>query len=102
MIITLLWLTVSTPFILDVQKALSKSAVAASNDNAAMEEDTNPFSGLNEEKTSGSVTTISEYLHEPFHLPTINLPELVHNGSSSCIIYITHYGELVSPPPEAC
>lgn len=100
MIITLLWLTVSTPFILSVQKNLNKPTAAASSDNPSMEEDGNPFSGLNEEKTSDGVTTLSEYLHEPFHLPTINVPELEHNGSNSSIIYITHYGELVSPPPE--
>ncbi|MFT3700751.1 MAG: hypothetical protein QM802_00150 [Agriterribacter sp.] len=99
MILTLLWLTVSTPFILSVQKELSKPTASACSDNTSMEEDANPFSGLNEEKSSSS-TTFSEYLHEPFHLPTINVPELVHNGSAGVIIYIAHYGELVSPPPE--
>jgi len=96
-----MWLTISTPFISDVQKQISKLTASTTSDTNSMEENSNPFSGLNEEKTSGSISTISEYLHEPFHLPTVNVPELVHTGGSGDIIHINHYGELVSPPPEA-
>jgi len=101
MIITLLWLTISTPFIIGVQKQINKLTASAASNTHSMEDNSNPFSGLNEEKTSSSISTISEYLHEPFHLPTVNVPELVHIGGSGEVIHINHYGELVSPPPKA-
>lgn len=97
MIITLLWLTVSTPFIFSVQKELRNASI--STEQQANEDNSNPFSGLNEEKTS-SVNTLSEYLHEHLHLPVPATPVLEHNSNATDLIYIAYYGELLSPPPE--
>ncbi|HEX5026516.1 MAG TPA: hypothetical protein VFV68_14655 [Agriterribacter sp.] len=97
MIFTLLWLTVSTPFILTIQQELNgKNMSSAVND--SMDENSNPFSGFNEEKCSAN--TLSEYLHESVTLQGFDAPELEHCGSTGSGIYIAHYGELVSPPPE--
>ncbi len=98
MIMTLLWLTVSTPFIFSVQKELRNAPFSA--EQQANEESTNPFSGLNEEKTNNA-NTLSEYLHEHLHLPVPGIPVLEHNGNTTSLIYIAYYGELLSPPPEA-
>ncbi len=98
MIFTLLWLTVSTPFILAVQQELNaKSMSHAVND--SMDDSSNPFSGFNEEKCSN--TTLSEYLHESLAFHGFNAPELEHYGSAGSGKYIAYYGELIPPPPKA-
>lgn len=103
MMLTLLWLTISTPFIIDIQKQLHKqtSYCGSGSENQSMEENANPFSGLNEEKSGNSGSTLSEYLHEPLTFPTLVTTELVHAANSGASIYIAYYGELLSPPPEA-
>ena len=97
MIFTLLWLTVSTSLIADIQQQLNeKNSSSASA--PSMEENTNPFSGLNEEKCS--TNTFSEYLHESLTLAVLMQPDLEHGNHTGSIIYIAYYGELISPPPE--
>ena len=98
MIFTLLWLTVSTSLIADIQQQLSgKNSTSTSAQ--SMEENTNPFSGLNEEKCS--TNTFSEYLHEFLTLAECTHPGLEHGSHAGSLIYIAYYGELISPPPEA-
>jgi len=98
MIMTLLWLTISAPFILTVQQELTNTA--AGTNKQSVEDNANPFSGLNEEKT-GSANVLSEYLHEPLSLPFPGIPTLEHDSNNTPLIYIAYYGELLSPPPEA-
>lgn len=102
--LTLLWLTVSTPFIADIKKNLQKastSITSASDDiDSSMEDNSNPFSGLNEEKCGNSANAFSEYLHEHFHLPVIDEAKLIHESYSGNLVYVAYYGELLSPPPE--
>lgn len=101
MILTLLWLTISAPFIIDTQKKLRDLTTYATGNpqSQSMEETANPFSGLNEEKCSGS-NTLSEYLHEPLAFAMPPDIELIHDSHAGDIIYIAYYGELLSPPPE--
>ncbi|MBX3254793.1 MAG: hypothetical protein KF862_11685 [Chitinophagaceae bacterium] len=101
MMLTLLWLTVSAPFIMDMQKKLHDltSSSAGSPQSQSMEEAANPFSGLNEEKCSGG-NTLSEYLHEPLALAVPLDVELIHASRGGTAIYIAYCGELLSPPPE--
>jgi hypothetical protein len=107
MILMLLWLTVSAPFIVpDQQKKMnaSKAGTAAqaelpadSNEDA----DTNPFANTTEEKPESGASTLSEYLH---HIDELFLHSTVlttsYNWHSSAL-YIAFHGELLSPPPEA-
>ena len=104
MIIALLWLTVSTPFVADCQKktgqqekkSTSNSPLSGSEEDAA-----NPFAGTTEEKTPGSITTLNEYLHETEELqhPSILIAE--HNNSHTATTYTAFHGEPVGPPPKA-
>lgn len=100
--VTLLWLTISAPFVFDAKKKLYKanSAMAASDISQSMEENTNPFSGLTEERSSSGTNTLSEYLHEHFNMPVISESQLIHESHIGNSIYVAHYGELLSPPPE--
>ncbi|HRP56198.1 hypothetical protein [Agriterribacter sp.] len=96
MIFALLWLTVSASLIADIQQQLNDKSSRTSAQ--AMEENTNPFSGLNEEKCS--TNTFSEYLHESLTLSMPVEPGLEHGSHAGSHIYIAYYGELISPPPE--
>ncbi|MFT3749333.1 MAG: hypothetical protein QM768_13490 [Agriterribacter sp.] len=99
----LLWLTVSTPFIINAKKQLQIVNIELSSTDVpqSLEEDGNPFSGLNEEKSGNSTNAFSEYLHEPFQMPVISESPLIHKSCSGGLIYVAYYGELLSPPPEA-
>jgi hypothetical protein len=95
MILALLWLTVSTPFVYNAQqtqKEIQKSSKQLT--------DNNPFSNTTEERNESSVNTLSEYLHEQ---PSIEnnftfLVRLYRRYPSN--IYCEHHPELLSPPPE--
>lgn len=97
MIATLLWLTVSTPFVFKAQQEQKKEIQNQSKQN----DSTNPFANTTEEKNESSVNTLSEYLHEPPALENnfIVLTTLYKLYSSK--IYLAHHPELLSPPPEA-
>lgn len=97
MIFALLWLTISASLIADIQQQLNDKSSRASAQ--SMEENTSPFSGLNEEKCS--TNTFSEYLHESLTLSVLMQPDLEHGSHAGSHIYIAYYGELISPPPEA-
>lgn len=97
MIVTLLWLTISTPFVFKAQQEQKKELKSQTN----QDEDINPFANTTEEKNESSVNTLSEYLHEPPALESnfIVLTRLYKLYSSK--IYFEHHPELISPPPEA-
>jgi hypothetical protein len=95
MVMALLWLTVSTPFVYasqQAQKELSQDQSVSDN---------NPFSGTTEERSETGVNTLSEYLHEA-HQFDHHFITLVrsYNGHPSTI-YDEHHPELISPPPKA-
>lgn len=96
MIVTLLWLTVSTPFVFKAQQEQKKEQTQSKQNY-----NTNPFSNTTEEKNESSVNTLSEYLHEPPAMENnfIVLTTLYKLYSSK--IYLAHHPELLSPPPEA-
>ena len=103
MILVLVWLTVSTPFVFRAQQQLNKeeSKKTVNSSTSCDEEDApNPFANTTEEKAPTSVSTISEYLNEA---QTITHPVgtlAKHHKYHSADLYIAFHGELLSPPPE--
>lgn len=97
MIMALLWLTVSTPFVYKAQQESKKEIQKQSR----QADNTNPFSNTTEEKNESSVNTLSEYLHDHPSLENdfIVLTRLYKRYPSA--IYCEHHPELLSPPPEA-
>jgi hypothetical protein len=93
MILMLLWLTVSAPF---VNASRQEKAKQEKKMNTA-----SPLAGAEEEKVPSSPTTVNEYLHENEELqhpaPDITATYKSHQSD----LYIAFHGELVSPPPEA-
>jgi hypothetical protein len=97
MMVALLWLTVSTPFVYNAQRAIEKEIQKQS----SQAEDTNPFSNTTEEKNESSVNTLSEYLHDhPSLEKNFTLVTRLYKRYPSSI-YCEHHPELLSPPPEA-
>ncbi len=92
MIVALLWLTVSTPFVYADQ--LAQTEQGQSNDN-------NPFSNTTEERNESSVNTLSEYLHEHSvaddNIRVITSFYKCHPSD----LYFAFHPELIVPPPEA-
>jgi len=96
MIMTLFWLTVSTPFVYTAQKVQKENQKQTT-----QTEDNNPFSNTTEEKNESSVNTLSEYLHD---LPSLEKDFVILTRLYKrypCSIYYEHHPELLSPPPEA-
>ena len=96
MIITLVWLTVSPPFVFASQQAQRKEIQKQ----AGNSENKNPFSTTTEEKNESSVSTLSEYLHD---LNSVNHHFIVLTRIYKCHtadLYYAFHPELLSPPPE--
>jgi len=101
MIVALLWLTISLPYIYKAQlKYAEISSAATGYPSPAAEENTNPFSGLSEEKAPSATGINEEYLHHhDFHDAPWKLIEFLHGDFVSTLFPVFH-GELLSPPPE--
>src|SRR5262245_23712598 len=61
MILALLWLTVSTPFVYSADRLAKQEVEKKSGDGSGG----NPFSNTTEERSENGTNTLSEYLHEP-------------------------------------
>ena len=95
MILALLWLTVSTPFVYAAQQAQQEEVQKRGGP-----ESNNSFANTMEEKNEGSVNTLSEYLHDvdQGNQHFITLTRLYKCHSSA--LYFEYHIELLSPPPE--
>ena len=94
MIIALLWLTVSTPFVFASQQAQQKEIQKQAGT------DKTPLSTTTEEKNESSVSTLSEYLHD---LNSMSHHFIVLTRIYKCPtsdLYYAYHPELLSPPPK--
>jgi hypothetical protein len=97
MVLALLWLTVSTPFVYESQQQFAKEASCKS----GVEKDNNPFANTTEEKTENGPNTLSEYLHDMQpQIDYVSTPDKCGKCHPSDLYYAFH-PELISPPPEA-
>lgn len=95
MMLALLWLALSTPFIYSAEQE-SKKIQQFANWQA---DDTNPFSNTTEEKSETS-NSVSEYLHDSEALSHqfVTLDKYFKCHPSD--LYFEFHPELISPPPE--
>lgn len=107
MMLVLVWLTVSTPFVnaFQMQMAERDHALKTAPDRSATDTestDANLFANTTEEKTeSGGISFSEEYLHDHHELLDTEDDYLKHEPSGHSALYIAFHGELLSPPPEA-
>jgi len=102
MMIALLWLTVSTPFVYACQQELADTHKAAkTSDNLPVdEEESNPLGNSTEEKTPGGVSLSEEYLHDHHSSDYYFLVASQFHKFDDADIYIAFHGEMLVPPPN--
>jgi hypothetical protein len=104
MILALLWLTISIPFVYASQQEMAKQnkAVNASTPIGNNEEEAaNPFGNNTEEKTPNSGNSFSEeYLHNHHIEEYFSSVASQYHKSENAGTYIAFHGELHSPPPD--
>lgn len=105
MMLVLLWLTVSTPFIIATQQEMAKQQKVMSvelpiSDN---EDETGDSSTNNnvEEKVLGSNSFSEEYLHDLHDAPDFGAKLARNYQLKNSGTYIAFHGELHAPPPNA-
>jgi hypothetical protein len=104
LMMTLLWLTVSTPFVMSVQQKLAKQQKAFATNTPASEsqDDATDQNGGNsvEEKAPVSSNLSEEFLHEHhashIFFTVISLYHKLENAGT----YTAFHGELLVPPPN--
>ena len=105
MILALLWLTVSAPFVLASQQQLAKQDKMmnmASPLADSEEEPANPFSNTTEEKSPNSQNSFSEeYLHEHHSSDYYFSIAMQHHKCENAGLYVAYHGEMLVPPPTA-
>ena len=98
MIVALLWLTVSTPFVYAASQVKKEATQKGGSEKSS--DDSSPFSGT-EEKSETGVSSISEYLHEAIpHERAFTFISTFYKCHPSDL-YFEYHPELISPPPEA-
>jgi len=101
MILALVWLTVSTPFVYASQQELAKQhkMEKAGSPLAGSEEETSKPSGNNtEEKTPGNTSLSEEFLHNNHKADYFFSISLQYQKSDNAGTYIAFHGELLVPP----
>lgn len=96
MIIALIWMTVSTPFIYAADKMVTTEVEKNTGDT----DDSTALTGATEEKSESSTNTLSEYLNDLLHefRPFTSVVKVFKCHSSD--IYLAFRPELISPPPD--
>ncbi len=105
MILALLWLTISTPFVYKSQqnKTQQEKIEAAHNALADTNEEgssTNPFGNTTEEKNPNSTSLSEEYLHDHYIHDHFSLISSKSYKCENVDIYMAYHGELLVPPPD--
>jgi hypothetical protein len=103
MALSLLWLTVSLPFMYDAQVRQGAYARAFNDTNkndGSEDSSANPFANSTEEKTPSSINLSEEYLHHYEEQIQFADNKLKHTHTHFYEVYVAFHGDLLSPPPE--
>ena len=87
MVLALIWLTISLPFVFEAQQQLKGQLEFSTN--------------TTEEKTEAGVNTVSEYLHEAHAMVHPLSMFKTYYKCHSNDEFIAFHPEYVSPPPDA-
>lgn len=105
MMITLLWLTISTPFVVAFQQEMAKQgfSIDSSSPISGDEEDcSNPFGNNTEEKPAScsSISLSEEYLHDNHKAEYLFSITSSYHKCENADTYTAFHGELLVPPPN--
>ena len=102
MMVTLVWLTISVPFVAAAKEEIAKKgkiAIQIIDNNETEEESSNPLSGT-EEKTPAANNLAEEFLHDhPASEHFISISSQYFN-THNADTYEAFHGELLVPPPN--
>jgi hypothetical protein len=103
MMMSLLWLTVSAPFVYAGQKEIAKQQIKKTSTPLSEneQENSNPFGNSTEEKTFSSNSFSEEYLHDHDVTDHFYSSGSLYNKHDDAEDYIAFHGELLVPPPNA-
>jgi len=104
MILALLWLTISAPFVMAAQQEISKQdrAANATSPLAGNEEEAaNPFGNTTEEKSPSSSSFSEEYLHDHHKADYYFSVVSQYHKCEDSGTYVAYHGEMLVPPPNA-
>ena len=102
MIMALIWLTISAPYVYASLQNSSVQQMAANGENLPVnDEESNPFGNSNEEKAPGNFSFSEEYLHNHHQVNHFLLSNLQFHKCIDADTYIAFHGELLVPPPNA-
>ena len=103
MIMALMWLTVSTPFVYAFQQELDKQQKMekAGSPVTGCEEETTKIPNSNtEEKTPGNTSLSEEYLHNNHKADYFIYLSMQYQKCDNAGTYIAYHGEMLIPPPN--
>lgn len=100
MIIMLLWLTVSTPFVYSYQQQIKKEAAKKHQTTEKSDDSSNLLNNTNEEKSESGVNTLSEYLHDVHLLEHHYTLVATYYKCDNSKAYLAFHPETISPPPD--
>lgn len=105
MILALLWLTISAPFVIAAQQKITKQDKTEANATSPLagneEEAANPFGNTTEEKAPSSTTFSEEYLHDHHKADYFFSIISRYHKCEDADTYVAYHGELLVPPPNA-
>ena len=104
MIMALLWLTISAPFVIAAQQKIAQydKTVDTSSPLAGNEEEAaNPFGNTTEEKAPSSTTFSEEFLHDHHKADYFFSIISQYHKCEDADTYVAYHGELLVPPPNA-
>ncbi len=104
MILALLWLTISAPFVFAAQQNLANYGQSAGDTlppSASEEESPSPLGNATEEKAPSSSSFSEEYLHDHHTDDHSFSIALQFHKCENMGTYIAYHGELHVPPPNA-
>jgi hypothetical protein len=102
MIISLMWLTVNTPFAMVSGSGLCMQAPVSNTDlPGSGSEDNNPLNNTTEEKVPTSNNFSEEYLHHAHTILPLITVGLEYHKLKNADTYTAFHGELLVPPPNS-
>ena len=99
MILALLWLTISIPFVYASQQAAAENSGKHAGFNLCAEEESNPLGNTTEEKSS-STSFSEEYLHDHDHSDHSFSIDTLYHKCENADTYTAFHGEVQVPPPN--
>ena len=103
LILALVWLTVSLPFVYESQRELAKHSKSLSSAHCSNEEDAaNTLGNTTEEKAPSGISSVSEeYLHDNHIAEYFTSIASQNHKCENSGIYNAFHGEVHVPPPNA-